>query len=166
MRPLSYYMKFINFRMLSSSKLPFFSLTIKHNTIETHDALFDILPVSSYQGDFWSLDDAILSIFERKTKHNKEIWYTADILLSPHVTEYEREVYGLIGFIGDLGGVFDLVMAFLGLFISPISSHSFVLKALGRMYLARTSDSSLFTIGSLKKKNKKSKFKTMKIKMP
>ena len=60
-----------------------------------------------------------------------------------------------MSFIGDLGGVFDLAMTLIGIFIFPISQHSFTLKALSKMYLARTNHNNLFK--SIKNKRAKNK---------
>lgn len=45
--------------------------------------------------------------------------------------------------LGDLGGVIEILMIVLGTFLYPISEHSFILKALQKLYLARTKDAKL-----------------------
>jgi hypothetical protein len=57
---------------------------------------------------------------------------------------HQREVYNLLDLIGDLGGVLEVIIAFFGLFIYPISEFSFFLTALERLFLARTVDKTLF----------------------
>jgi len=49
-----------------------------------------------------------------------------------------RSVYGLLDLIGDLGGVSDLIIKFLGIFMLPISNFSFVFKALENLYLVKS----------------------------
>ena len=46
--------------------------------------------------------------------------------------------------IGDLGGVNELLKSVIGLIITPISSHSFILKALNIMYFANTKNNKVF----------------------
>jgi hypothetical protein len=45
--------------------------------------------------------------------------------------------------LGDLGGVIEILMIVLGTFLYPISEHSFILKALSKLYMARTRDGQL-----------------------
>jgi hypothetical protein len=46
--------------------------------------------------------------------------------------------------LGDLGGVFEVIMVFFGFIISPVSEHSFFLKSIKKLYYARTKDRKLF----------------------
>ena len=46
---------------------------------------------------------------------------------------------------GDLGGVLEVLIGFLGVLLFPISEHSFIMKALSILYLARTKDKHVFT---------------------
>ena len=45
---------------------------------------------------------------------------------------------------GDLGGVLELIAIIVGIAVSPYSEHSFILKALQKLYLARTRTTGLF----------------------
>ena len=52
-----------------------------------------------------------------------------------------------------------MIVLVLGIIFFPISKFSFTMKAISKMYLARTEDSDLFDKSSLKKKsNNKNKF--------
>ena len=53
--------------------------------------------------------------------------------------------------VGDLGGVFEVLTGLLGIFLLPISKHSFVLTASKLLFKARTCDSSIFS--NVKKRN-------------
>ena len=44
----------------------------------------------------------------------------------------------------NIGGVMGIIITVLSIFISPISEHSFMVKALEKLYLARTEQSDLF----------------------
>ena len=68
-----------------------------------------------------------------------------------------------MAFVGDLGGVHELFYAATSTLAGYYSFHSFMLKALKKMYLGSTNDFHLF----LKKKPKYGKFfKTLKAKVP
>jgi hypothetical protein len=89
-----------------------------------------------------------------------------NISLNPKENLHTREVYNIIDLIGNLGGVFEIIVKVLGLFFLPISSHSFVMKALEKLFLARTLDTSMFVKAKLENKNKKRKFRSLKAKIP
>jgi len=56
----------------------------------------------------------------------------------------ERKAYAFLDFMGEIGGVSGVIILFLGIFIFPISKFSFYMKAISKVYLARTTDSNLF----------------------
>jgi len=58
--------------------------------------------------------------------------------------KHVRVVYDLLGVLGDLGGVTEVIMLFFGFFLQPISEHSFLLQAIKKLFLARTNDDDLF----------------------
>jgi hypothetical protein len=51
----------------------------------------------------------------------------------------------------------EVLVSILGIFILPISEHSFILKALNKLYLARTTDKNMFKKPKDKGKKKKGK---------
>ena len=51
----------------------------------------------------------------------------------------------MVNVLGDLGGVAQICGYLLGVLFYPIAHHSFVLKALERLYLANTADGNLFS---------------------
>ena len=59
---------------------------------------------------------------------------------------HERHSYGVVSLIGDLGGVLEIMVTLFGVFILPISNHSFVMKAFEKLYLVRTEDKGLVAI--------------------
>ena len=50
-----------------------------------------------------------------------------------------------MNFLGDLGGIFEIFTKLISLLLLPTARHSFILKALERMFLAGTGDQKLFT---------------------
>ena len=72
--------------------------------------------------------------------------YETYIQLKNDSITHVRETYRLIDILGDLGGVIEILMLVLGTFLFPISEHSFILKALQKLYLARTRDKQLLEL--------------------
>ena len=81
---------------------------------------------------------------------NKSSKVAKGILFESYLWRYSesikhvRVVYDLLGVLGDLGGVTEVIMLFFGFFLEPISEHSFMLKAIKKLFLARTNDNDLF----------------------
>ena len=72
-------------------------------------------------------------------------------------------MYTFLDFIGDIGGVIDILIASFGYIFYKLSQFSFNLKFFEKLFLARSKQNKLFKIESLKKKNSnKNKFKTIK----
>ena len=53
---------------------------------------------------------------------------------------HTRKTYTLLNMIGELGGITKVIMFVFGFFLYPISEHSFTLKALRKLYLAKSKE--------------------------
>ena len=71
---------------------------------------------------------------------------------------HERAIYSLLDLLGDLGGVTEVMMIVFCFLLLPISEHSFVVKAMKKLYIARTREDNLF-LPPKQKKPRKSKMK-------
>jgi len=76
--------------------------------------------------------------------YNKINVYNCIYRLLPKKFDHERKIYGLMGFIGDIGGVTEIVMLMFGFFVLPFSEFSFNLKAMKKLFLVRSSDQKMF----------------------
>jgi hypothetical protein len=63
-----------------------------------------------------------------------------------------RRIYSLFDLLGDLGGVTEVIMLCFGFMLYPISEHSFYLKAITKLFIAKTSSESLFRTKKVKSK--------------
>jgi hypothetical protein len=57
---------------------------------------------------------------------------------------HSRAIYSLLDLLGDLGGVTEVMMIVFCALLLPISEHSFIVKAMKKLYIARTKDDQLF----------------------
>ena len=55
-----------------------------------------------------------------------------------------RQAYDINNMLGDLGGVFRVLVTFFGVIFYPISQYLFYVNSMQKLYLARTKDSKLF----------------------
>jgi len=47
-------------------------------------------------------------------------------------------VYGLLDLLGNFGGIKEAIMLIAALIMSPITEHSFNIKAIAKLYIAKT----------------------------
>ena len=64
--------------------------------------------------------------------------------MDPKMKNNYRSSFGYLDVVGALGGVFELTIAVLGLFLFPISKHSYILKFISKLYFAKTRYKNLF----------------------
>ena len=68
----------------------------------------------------------------------------ANYYLYPSRKIYSRKQYTVIDALGQLGGLMSVLMATCRAFMFPISRHMYYWNAIKRLFLARTSDDTLF----------------------
>lgn len=102
---------------------------LSNNKFTTYDNLFKSF-FPSLEGSFYSLKKLIQQA-DFQVEH--EI-FKLEISLSENFTEHQREVYNLFTLLGDLGGVADVIISILSLFISPISDLSYSFEAISKFF--------------------------------
>jgi hypothetical protein len=65
-------------------------------------------------------------------------------MLSNAQHNYSRSVYGIIDFVGDMGGVFDLILLFLGIVLLRVSLFSYNIDIFEKIYYVKSKDPALF----------------------
>ena len=70
--------------------------------------------------------------------------YNIVLILGQTGVAHSRRKYGLFDLLGDLGGVLEVIMIIFGMFLYPISEHSFVIKAANKLFFARTNRNDVF----------------------
>lgn len=58
--------------------------------------------------------------------------------------KHSRRVFGWFDLLGRLGGITNVMMILFGIFVYPISEHSYILKAAKKLFIARSRDENLF----------------------
>ena len=53
---------------------------------------------------------------------------------------YTREVYNIWDLIGDIAGIYELIVSFFGIVLYSVAKHRFVLSAISNMYFINTKD--------------------------
>lgn len=128
-------------RMLRDDDYTVFVATalMQKNTYNTYDSWFDV-GVMTWDNAFYTVatKNSIQELPDLDTSPNR--LYTQIIYLNQEGVHYVREVYDMLGVLGDLGGIFEVTMIVFGFFLFPVSQHSFILKAAGLLYYARTKD--------------------------
>ena len=81
--------------------------------------------------------------------------FTTIIYLSDEMTFFSRQIYSILDLLGEFGGITEVVMLLSGFYLYSISEHSFVIKALQKLFIARTSNKRLFKAPKTKKQLQK-----------
>jgi hypothetical protein len=63
--------------------------------------------------------------------------------ISATTSEYSRQIYSILDLLGDFGGVMEVFLLITEVLLKPVSEHSFLVKAISKLYLAQTKDDSL-----------------------
>jgi hypothetical protein len=64
--------------------------------------------------------------------------------IGPASILYQRISYDCIGIAKDIGGLTNVLLVMFSLLIYPMANYSFFLRAIKRLYFAKTSDKKLF----------------------
>lgn len=92
---------------------------INKNEYETHDAYWYMgIETPSLKGEFFSLRRTITEDFNQNVNTHKAM-YHMDFSIAHIQYKYERIVYTVWDVIGDIGGVIDVILAILGIFMGP-----------------------------------------------
>lgn len=82
-------------------------------------------------------DDTIeLNIFA--PSDSKHLIFQSNIYYSQMGLRHRRKNYAMLDFIGELGGVFELLVVFFGFLMYPISRHSFIMMVLSKSFMVQT----------------------------
>jgi len=129
----------LDFSILEMGKTWWKEYELQKNIIESYDTFFNILGTPQFEKE----------VFDLVTKYNFKtipspgfdngIYYFG-IQLSTTVSINKREAYTLLDLSGDLGGVIEIFTIALGILLSPFAEFLFNLKAIEKLYLAKTND--------------------------
>ena len=84
------------------------------------------------EGQFFDVDEIKTQTYktQKMSIEIERILYTMDIGLANTKIVHQRSAYNILDLIGDLGGVFEIILFALSVFIGPFSEFSFNIKAL------------------------------------
>jgi hypothetical protein len=109
-------------------------LHINKNKYETHDSWFYTgVEKPDLENEFYNLH-RILNEEVSPNVNNQNSLFTMYFSLSSVEYNYERIVYTFLDVVADLGGVLDLILALLCLFMDPYTELSFNTFALETFY--------------------------------
>lgn len=112
---------------------------IEKNEVETEDSIFQLGQVS-IETEYYD----ILRNIERTYPDVDGRLYTGEVVLANSGLVHRRRVYSIFDLMGDLGGVIEILLIVFNIMFLPMAEHSFNLKAIKKLFLARTKDEELF----------------------
>ena len=105
------------------------------------DDWFQIGQISK-EGFFYTINDSLLRA--KYKKNNPNLLLEHNFYLDHILVTHKRTIYDVIALLGDLGGVTEVLMLVLGFFLFPISESSYNMISTKRLFLAKTTEESLF----------------------
>ena len=141
--------------LLGATNVDQYYTSLSKVTYSTKDSLLGI-STPTHEGSFFEVSN----IVNRKTVDQAEegMLMKANFYLYPSRKIYSRKQYTVIDALGQLGGLMSVLVAACRALMFPISRHMYYWNAIKRLFLARTSDDTLF----LKEKKGKQKSGTEK----
>ena len=113
----------------------------------------------------FSLSQAEVPLNSFKNRFAPNTFLNIEFLPSPVGVLHQRDVYTAINLIGDIGGVFPILVYFFSFFLTPYSHFRFILKWISKLYLVKATKE-IPGVTRLKNKLGKHKFKRYKMEMP
>ena len=117
------------------------SVYIRKNVIETFDSWFN--PYKIMEDEFYDVGSlTTVPLVTKKPGCDNSVFVKAFYFHSESIL-HERRIYNMLGFLGNMGGVWGIIIAIFGFFVFPYSQFSYNLKIFEKLYLVRTTDPDL-----------------------
>ena len=88
--------------------------------VSSTNSWFHVAGDPTFNNEFFNVDKTVIRSFQRSNE-TKNTMIRVNFYRSPLLKKHDRQVYGFIDLIGDLGGILEVIMAITGGFIFPIS---------------------------------------------
>ena len=109
--------------------------------MQSEESLYNFFD-PGYEATFYSLFEVQANQpFQLSTKENTI--KTVEFLAHSHTKIYQRSVYSLLDFIGDVGGLFDGLKMIGQNLLFPFTSFNFTMKLLAQLFTIRATTSKL-----------------------
>ena len=99
----------------------------------------------TYEGSYFDISTNLQRPLKKSSSPEyNDLLAQSVLFLEPSTASFEREAYNSLALLGDLGGVLEVIMLFIGFFVRPLSAHSFIQESARKLFFARTSQEDLF----------------------
>ena len=140
-------------------------INLRKNNIETYDSFVNPLMTTDIEDSFYDIGSISGTSVKTPPFMSNTVYQLGLYLYQEQIT-HVREIYDILGVLGNLGGISEIFLLIFGIVAFPYSQFSYYLKVIEKLYLVRTCEIDLFKNGKSKKKNGKTKFKTLKTSIP
>ena len=115
---------------------------LREHEAQTHDSWVTFLGKNELH--FFEVGKQIYRPLKKVNEEDKDLLAQTKVFFMNEKLMTEREVYGYLDLLGDLGGVTEIMLIFFGFILLPISEFSFQLAAAEKFFIVRTKDAELF----------------------
>ena len=144
--PIFHTLEFKGQMLLDPKKYTEQQMYMRQNKAESYEHLINFEHYDEYS--FYDIAKIKKKVYPMSYNNNNDVEKGSMFQTVLHrdnvLVLHERSIYGFIDLLGDLGGVLEIVLLVFGLFLSPISEYSFNIKAIQKLYKAKTNEPSMF----------------------
>lgn len=97
---------------------------------------------------FIDTDKTLLETYEMPSFKDGDVLLTQTLSLTADGQQYHRRIYSVFHAMAFVGGLGYVLMSIFSFFLTPCAAYSFRMRALKRLYFARTSDLGIFELDS------------------
>ena len=118
------------------------NINIQYNAVTLEDSMFQLGQYESHH--FYNFQSTMRQKAFDTSFQNKDIIYKTSMMLSEIAVSHSRQIYDIIDLLGDLGGVMEVLLFVFGFIFFPFSEHNYIIRALQKLYMARTTNDKIF----------------------
>lgn len=95
-------------------------------SVDSINSWFYVAGEPSFSNEFFT-SDKFVDRSRQWTDETNQTLVNIDVYRSALQKNHERQVYGFIDLLGDLGGILEVIMVITGGLLMPISEHHYIL---------------------------------------
>ena len=139
-KPILHTLEFKGQSLMDPYKFTEEQLYLRENQADSYENLLLFDALDEYK--FYDIDKEYAKHYPIRhndaSKFEKQSLYQTVICRDNTKILHERNVYGFLDLLGDLGGVLEIVLLAFGVFLSGISEFQFNIKSIQKLYKAKT----------------------------
>lgn len=93
---------------------------------------------------FWNIAFKSQQKMKKLRWNDKPFFVFFEFVLASEEVEYSRSAYHVLNALGEFGGLQGVLTLIAAVFVTKFSQHSYIVEMISKLYLAKTTDVTLF----------------------